>query len=217
MILNPVFCSFVAEEILSEIDNSILETWCKHKIYSCNKFIKTQETQSEYLNIKDSTLKPLLDVIQDRVNKICGSIGIHEHKITRAWTNLNNSPAIDQPHLHSRSVLTCVYYVKGNEKSGNLVVQNPITVLDYVFGKEITKNYTAFTSAEMEIKPTTGRLIIFPSWLMHYVKPNLSNEERISIALETSFFAPLAQLVEQRISNAKVGSSNLSRGTNKYE
>lgn len=190
MILQPIFCSFVAQETISEVDNTTLETWCKEQIYNSDKFKIKNITQSGHLDLNDLTLKPLIDVVQKRVDNISTTIGLSKQEIVRSWTNLNNSTALDQPHSHAKSALSCVYYVKGGESCGNLVVQTPITALNYVFDKEYITEHSAFTSSEMEIYPKPGMLIIFPSWLMHYVKQNLSSSERISIAFET-VFSPL--------------------------
>ena len=34
-------------------------------------------------------------------------------------------------------------------------------------------------------KPEKGKLVLFPSWLEHYVEPNLTNEDRISMSFDT--------------------------------
>jgi hypothetical protein len=46
----------------------------------------------------------------------------------------------------------------------------------------------AFNGAEIAHEPVSGKLLIFPSWLMHYVEP--SPEERISIAFNASMILP---------------------------
>ena len=34
-------------------------------------------------------------------------------------------------------------------------------------------------------QPEKGKLVLFPSWLEHYVEPNLTNENRISLSFDT--------------------------------
>ena len=187
MNLNPVFCSFIAIEHNIDIDNISLESYCKHKIHSSLKFKFLNNTQSDHLQLSDSVLKPITELIQQKVNDICSTIGIaNKQSIVRAWANLNNTVAINQPHSHN-SVFSCVYYVKGDEYCGDLTFINPITALNYVFDKSKIKEQTAFTASEMSIPPTKGSLVIFPSWLTHYVRPNFSNNERISLAFETDY------------------------------
>ena len=43
-----------------------------------------------------------------------------------------------------------------------------------------------FNSMTWEVTPEEGKLMIWPSWLLHYVKPNLSDDTRISIAFNTT-------------------------------
>ena len=45
----------------------------------------------------------------------------------------------------------------------------------------LEKSY--FNSFEIE----ENVLLLFPSWLKHYVNPNLSNEDRISLSFNTNF------------------------------
>jgi uncharacterized protein (TIGR02466 family) len=44
------------------------------------------------------------------------------------------------------------------------------------------KEQNSFTQSVVSVQPKTGSLIIFPSWLMHYVVPNENKDDRISLA-----------------------------------
>jgi uncharacterized protein (TIGR02466 family) len=177
MIITPIFCSFIVTENLY-LNNDLLEQYGKEQINATG--------QSGYLNLLDNKIKPIINIINDKVNIISSEIGFntsHKQSVVRSWVNIDSNIAISQPHSHPRSVFSCVYYVKGN--CGDLVFSTPITALDYVIDKKYVQERTAFNSGEISIKPSPGKLVIFPSWLVHYVKP--SKEERISIAFETDF------------------------------
>ena len=47
-------------------------------------------------------------------------------------------------------------------------------------------DYNKFTSTDMSVTPSPGKLVIFPSWLVHYVQNNLDNSDRISIAFNVN-------------------------------
>jgi uncharacterized protein (TIGR02466 family) len=177
MEINPIFCSFIVTENL-HLNNYLLEQYGKERINTTG--------QSDHLNLLDVEIEPLINIINSKINIISSVIGfnpLHKQAVVRAWVNVDSNIAITQPHSHPRSVFSCVYYVKGN--CGDLIFSTPITALDYVIDKKYVQERTAFNSAELSIKPSPGILIIFPSWLTHYVKP--SKEERISIAFETDF------------------------------
>ena len=39
----------------------------------------------------------------------------------------------------------------------------------------------------VKFQPREGMMIIFPSWLLHYVEPNLCEDDRIAISFNISF------------------------------
>jgi uncharacterized protein (TIGR02466 family) len=45
--------------------------------------------------------------------------------------------------------------------------------------------YTQFTSHKATYHPVTGMLLIFPSWLKHFVHSNQSEQARISMSFNT--------------------------------
>ena len=42
--------------------------------------------------------------------------------------------------------------------------------------------YNSVNSHTWWLRPKEGTLYIFPSWIRHMVKPNMSDEERVSIS-----------------------------------
>jgi len=183
MNLHPVFCSFVAIEPDLPFDNNSLEIYCKEKILKSNK-----QNQSDRLNLSDKPIQELLEKITHLSNEIAKEIGLKPtQSVVKAWANINNNSAIDQPHAHTKSVFSCVYYVKGSKDCGKLTFITPIGCLDYVIDGDYINDRTDFNTSEISIPPLPGSLIIFPSWLTHYVKSNNSNNERISIAFETNY------------------------------
>ena len=71
----------------------------------------------------------------------------------------HESPGLP-PHL------SWVYYSKTDPKCGNIVWQTTV--------------HTKLISMEQE--PKVGTLIVFPNWLPHFTKKNISNNVRISIS-----------------------------------
>jgi uncharacterized protein (TIGR02466 family) len=183
MNLHPVFPSFIAIEPNMVFDNTLLETYCKEQISKSNK-----QNQSDHLNLSAEPLQGLIISITELSNRIAKTIGLKPtQSVVRAWANIDNNTAIGQPHSHTKSVFSCVYYVKGSKESGELTFMTPINCLDYVIDRDYINDRTDFNTTEISIPPIPGSLVIFPSWLTHYVKPNQSNHERISIAFETNF------------------------------
>jgi len=104
--------------------------------------------------------------------------------IDSMWANVNRYRDSNLPHTHDPSDWSFVYYVKIPEDSGNLVMCDPRIRKGSKWGiqnfyKKITNHFAAdlFT-----LPPVLGRLIIFPSYLEHYVTENKTDKPRISIS-----------------------------------
>lgn len=95
--------------------------------------------------------------------------------ITEMWGNINYKHCFNRPHIHGET-LAGVFYLKVPENSGRLVLCNPAVRSEGKFVRE----------SDYSITPKDFSLIIFPSWLEHYVEPNLSNEKRISISFNAA-------------------------------
>jgi len=99
------------------------------------------------------------------------------------WVNVNRPTNYNKSHIHAEVHWSFVYYIKVQEKSGDLVFVDPRirrTMQTQALFKQ--DYYTLASAAIISITPDVGDLIIFPSYLEHFVEPNLSEEPRISIS-----------------------------------
>lgn len=96
-------------------------------------------------------------------------------KISEMWGNVNYKHCYNAAHTHG-GALSGVFYLKTSKHCGRLVLRNPAVRSDGQFIR--TPNYS--------IVPENLALILFPSWLEHYVEPNLSDETRMSVSFNFS-------------------------------
>ena len=88
-------------------------------------------------------------------------------------------------HSHPGSVISGVYYIRADESSPPIVFKDPRPYYKYMYYDTIfeegrdPKSYSLFP--EYVVKPKTGMLLLFPSWLEHEVLFSNSNEERITL------------------------------------
>ena len=102
--------------------------------------------------------------------------------ITQSWANYNKKGAGHRVHRHTNSILSAVFYVTSNNE--------PITLTrpddwDMFLLKFNYKEYNEFNTERCSVYPDSGKMIIFPSTLKHFVTPNQEETERISIAMNT--------------------------------
>ena len=105
-----------------------------------------------------------------------------------AWVNINNQYAFNVEHCHPGCDLTGVLWVKCPENCGEIVFINPLHF--QIHGQldsylEDFKNKNKYDRACC-FKPEEGRMLVFPSHLMHRVGQNKSFEDRISISFNIS-------------------------------
>lgn len=105
-------------------------------------------------------------------------------KMTRGWANVNPPGTRNIVHIHPACALSGVFYIAANEKSGDIVFNDPRDVAIAVGG------LPNFVSRPVPLKPKPGMLLLFPSWLPHEVVENQSDTQRISLAFNARLYAP---------------------------
>lgn len=102
------------------------------------------------------------------------------------WANVSPAGASNQYHAHPGCIWSGVYYVDdGGDASGALVLMDPNFPTNRMYAPDLQfvgNKGERFPSLQ-EIAPEPGRLVIFPSWLHHAVKPHNGPRDRISIAM----------------------------------
>ena len=105
--------------------------------------------------------------------------------VSNSWININKKGNKNNSHIHSQSLFSGVYYVKAEENCGNIFFDRNVMDM-FLIGAAPVKESRPLNSCKVIHKPVTGKIIIFPSYLVHYVEENLSDTDRISIAFNCS-------------------------------
>lgn len=141
--------------------------------------------QSDDINYPDSPFFFILSDIEKVCQKICTDVlkikG--DFSIGNTWININRKGNSNLTHTHPKTILSGVYYAKTPENSGEIVFFHPaydMMIRDW--DERSIVSYNDINSLTMKCQVEKGLLYIFPPWIKHYVNPNQSDEERISIA-----------------------------------
>lgn len=105
--------------------------------------------------------------------------------ITSCWANVSVRGYSHKEHVHPNNFLSGVYYPKAHAGCGTIVFDDPRPQAKVVLPDITAPNI--YNTHTFEVQPEPGHLILFPSWLTHRVKQNLTDEERISIAFNIMF------------------------------
>ena len=136
--------------------------------------------QSDTFLWKENIFKPLLDQILDSTQVIAKNLSNKElpQMVVRAmWGNINPKGGFNFTHVHPSGWLSGVYYVQLPENNNEIVFQDPRSsrMMDFQRSSLIKDEYFSHY-------PKVGELLLFPSWLPHFVTPNTSEQNRISIS-----------------------------------
>ena len=105
----------------------------------------------------------------------------HPLRINPLWININGYKDYNQEHIHNNCVASGVYYIQA--ESGDLVLSHPAgNIMVYDWSDYNLKSQNCYNSAKWNLPPINNQLYIFPGWLSHTVKANLSKKDRISIS-----------------------------------
>jgi len=178
--------------LVTQIDDFLTEKECKY-IISCfepKEFSPYPGMQGNAVSsfsynscILDTLPKSILiyDKLYAQLNDFTKKLGTVPTSITNSWASVQRKDSYLVPHVHGRSHVSGVLYLKMDEQSSQMAFYNQNPLIDGMEHLEHTEyNYRWYG-----IKPVIGTLLLFPSWLKHgNVAPSLS-DERIIISFNT--------------------------------
>ena len=102
------------------------------------------------------------------------------------WANINQHGHYNTLHVHAGCDWSVVYYVSSGvpnpdtPTNGRIELRDPRPAATYA-------RIPGFTTGQpMRIRPQAGLMVIFPSWIEHWVHPFYGEGNRISIALNVA-------------------------------
>jgi uncharacterized protein (TIGR02466 family) len=169
----------------TQINPNLIKEECYKEQLNSKGRIKSNihgwQSEDIFIDQKRPYISNLLTQIKSIIPEISKDFGINKDiELTNTWININPKNSSNQFHIHPNSVLSGVYYVSANEHNGDLIFYNDAKtdMINNIFLNVNTIN----TCSNINYKPTTNRIILFPSWILHGVGINNSSEDRISIA-----------------------------------
>lgn len=199
MLIENIFVSTVAVDML-DLDNEVIKQFC----YDVRERQGESRSYSNYggwhSNVMTGHVPVLNNLFKEAYMRL---LKLHEifnfrddlkPKIETAWFTINNKGHFNHPHTHRGYTFSGVYYVTAPENCGDLILVHPSQVFPYHYESWVNhlpvspfKGQTLEHSmAKVYYKPEPGKLIIFPSWLQHYVLPNQTDDDRISISFDVN-------------------------------
>lgn len=109
------------------------------------------------------------------------------------WANINRTGHGNEFHSHPGSFWSAVYYVDDGgidadpSLGGELEFMDPRGPGPAMYAPQLAYGSAGLSVGANEIvRPKAGRMVMFPAWLLHQVRPYKGTQQRISIAFNLS-------------------------------
>ncbi len=135
--------------------------------------------QSELMDTKENIFLPLLQRIDEVVKNL--NLGVVETFIPQLWISINERNDHNIIHQHGgRFAISGTYYVKTPQDCGRIVFRDPrpSAIGNAFFNQTFDKS--EFRIANVQ----EGLLMLWPSFLDHFVEPSNTDEQRITISFD---------------------------------
>lgn len=110
------------------------------------------------------------------------------------WINVREPGEVLEVHGHTESAIAATYYIKVKDRCGDLVLYDTAGAIDWEKNTVSGSPYVR----ERRYTPVEGRLIFFPSYVLHGVDENKSDDLRISLSTD------LRKVIDKNASNTVI-------------
>ena len=181
-----IFSSYLHEKIFTldtdKIKKDIFNNKSKNKGVVMSNHGGWQSKGNPTKIIKNKNIKSLFNKITMSVKEIEKKLNLKKELfLSNYWYNVNYLGSFNRPHSHPGAVISGVYYVDVPKNSGNIVFQQLGLEVENTY-RDNVDIYNQYNSSVWTIVPKKNLCVLFPSYLDHYVEPNLNKKERISIS-----------------------------------
>ena len=171
-------------KILDDNENNIIKKNILEKTQKEPSVNKTNAGgwQSDSI-LKEETFFNLINQVTEAIKNT--ELKPKKINFVQGWCNVNYKNNWNVIHNHGQYHLSAVYFVQKPLNSGELALRDPRAILTATWGGWANEIYKLTNeNAIIYLNTNEKDLIIFPSFLDHFVTPSNSNEERISIAFD---------------------------------
>jgi len=132
-------------------------------------------------------MQELNGYFMNAANEVIGILSTRQKdvEITGCWANISPPGISHESHTHPNNFLSAVYYVSVPPGGHQITFHDPRHQIHILAPALEQTNIHNCVTVNSEVEE--GMLLLFPSWLIHSVPVNTSNERRISISFNINF------------------------------
>jgi uncharacterized protein (TIGR02466 family) len=147
-------------------------------------------SRTDFLNHPEPAVAALTNwitwAVRQMVNATTGSDTFQGTLLISAWAAICRTGAYHAPHSHPDSAWSGVYYVDAGTRDPGHPLSGVLEFLDPRAGVEAVTAPGDPYGNPVRVWPEDGSIVIFPSWLYHWVHPYTAPAPRIAISFNAS-------------------------------
>jgi uncharacterized protein (TIGR02466 family) len=151
-------------------------------------------SRPDFLNRPESAVAALTTWVTWAVSKmVAATAGPGAFKGTlsvSAWATICRAGAYHAPHSHPDSAWSGVYYVDAGTANPDRPLSGMLEFLDPRGGVEAVSAPGDPYGEPVRVRPESGLIVVFPSWLYHWVHPYAGQSLRIAVSFNATLGAP---------------------------
>jgi uncharacterized protein (TIGR02466 family) len=155
----------------------------QEKLVECNTYYPGGYTSygSDESILQWNECSDLVKFITNSVTDVHAGCGLSgDVNLQNSWFSINRKHALHENHMHLPSTWSGVYYVQCDGDAPGLTFINKHLESGWPYCQADTLG--DYSSNSCTVQPSTGSIIIFPSYFTHKVEQQRTDNERISIA-----------------------------------
>ena len=150
-------------------------------------------SRPDFLNRRDSAVSALSAwltwALRRMIDATAGTDAFNGALSASGWATICRSGAYHAPHSHPDSAWSGVYYVDPGTSSPDQPLSGVLEFLDPRAGVEAVTAPGDPYGDPFRVRPQAGLLVLFPSWLYHWVHPYAGQTPRIAVSFNATVTA----------------------------
>jgi uncharacterized protein (TIGR02466 family) len=151
---------------------------------------------SDFLSRSEPTVAPLTTwvtyAVRRMVDATAGPGSFRGVLLASAWATICRAGAYHAPHSHPDSAWSGVYYVDAGTTDPARPLSGVLEFLDPRAGVDAVTAPGDPYGEPFRVLPAAGLIVIFPSWLYHWVHPYTGQTPRIAVSFNVALGAAAA-------------------------
>jgi uncharacterized protein (TIGR02466 family) len=131
---------------------------------------------------KDPNFKELIEFAEHHGRiywKECNLTTRVDPYVLHMWSNKIPPGGFTPVHVHTPMPVAAAFYIHATDDMGVLEIENPIDTIQKMMPRD--NNLAPYYDTH-RVKVSDGKLVLFPGWVRHFTRSNLTKENRVIVS-----------------------------------